>query len=753
LEELRNLFDSLDKDHDGKVTGQEWGKKVKEHQTLLAKYFGGSTLKEIGGAFKRIDTDGNASLSWDEFVAASGLVQPAAPELVAPSPVEKAPEAAPVEKAPEPAPEEAARKVQSVSPEIAPEPQQAIIESKLSKEEFKEKRKKRMSVHRVKTKDPLAITDDPDATASTSGLSYAVSEYDPETGFTSRKSVKILDGIAAEALAAVLGVDADVLNSLTEHEEIEDATGDSGAIIAVPDDFNVVFELATKMNLKEVRVAETVESKHGPSRRKSFFQKAELVMAEEEEELKETDDMLQLQDVPGESETANRVLAVTQGSAVTERYTEGGEEITKRTQDVLTEMIDETLAVVGMAHETTVTATRANPETMVTTHTQDVSYKKENAQGVEEGTVERNVTVDDVRMVATGIECTDRTMVDSKTGEEIKSRSDKVNVVDNLTGTVNESEKAIVVSNDTTTQSTTQSTSATDLGVTTKTKDASYEVTSNVDGALVSTGSVHASVVADTLTGSTTQEVSKTHDEAGVVTQEHAKVSEVKEGDVVRTAETNESLVNDASGVLSSTNAVMTKTVDNATGNTVQDLQMTYDQDGVVSQISAQKETTIDALGIMDTVETKSYMINDADKTLGEGKTTTRTVEDTFTGKKALASDEYNVDQDGIVTTVATDTSLVATESGFTAVTDMQKTTADEYGVISEERVQSDTVGDALGETTILTTLKDGLGQTVTVKSVANTSYELGITDVTEDVQMATIKPDGVLDPKSAVQL
>merc|ERR1719305_1975967 len=142
---------------------------------------------------------------------------------------------------------------------------------------------------------------------------------------------------------------------------------------------------------------------------------------------------------------------------------------------------------------------------MVTTHTQDVSYKKENAQGVEEGTVERNVTVDDVRMVATGIECTDRTMVDSKTGEEIKSRSDKVNVVDNLTGTVNESEKAIVVSNDTTTQSTTQSTSATDLGVTTKTKDASYEVT-------------------------------KTHDEAGVVTQEHAKVSEVKEGDVVRTA-------------------------------------------------------------------------------------------------------------------------------------------------------------------------------------------------------------------------
>merc|ERR1719375_1414418 len=73
LVELRQLFDTLDVDHDGKVTGQEWGKKVKQNQTLLAKYFGGSTLKEIGSAFKRIDKDGNASLSWEEFVAAAGL--------------------------------------------------------------------------------------------------------------------------------------------------------------------------------------------------------------------------------------------------------------------------------------------------------------------------------------------------------------------------------------------------------------------------------------------------------------------------------------------------------------------------------------------------------------------------------------------------------------------------------------------------------------------------------------------------------
>ena len=75
LVELRQLFDKLDKDQDGNVTAKEWGDHsfIEENQTLLAKYFGGGTLKEIGSAFKRIDTDGNASLSWEEFVAAAGL--------------------------------------------------------------------------------------------------------------------------------------------------------------------------------------------------------------------------------------------------------------------------------------------------------------------------------------------------------------------------------------------------------------------------------------------------------------------------------------------------------------------------------------------------------------------------------------------------------------------------------------------------------------------------------------------------------
>merc|ERR1719305_1054374 len=234
-----------------------------------------------------------------------------------------------------------------------------------------------------------------------------------------------------------------------------------------------------------------------------------------------------------------------------------------------------------------------------------------------------------------------------------------------------------------------------------------------------------------------TQEVTRTHDEDGVVSQERAVVAQVQEDGIVASVATNEYLVNDATGVIASGSAVMSKTVDHVTGHAVQDVQMVQDYDGVVTQMAATRETTTDALGIMDTVETKSYMVNDANAILNEGVATTRT------------HDEVHVDQDGIVTTVAADKSLVATESGFMAVTDMQKTTADEFGVISDERVQADTVGDALGETTILTTLKDGLGQTVTVKSVANTSYELGITDVTEDVQMATIKPDGETEYRS----
>jgi Ca2+-binding EF-hand superfamily protein len=66
--ELKALFDTLDKDSDGKVTGKEWGSKVYQEQALMSKYFGGSDMASIGKAFNRINANKDEALSWDEFV-------------------------------------------------------------------------------------------------------------------------------------------------------------------------------------------------------------------------------------------------------------------------------------------------------------------------------------------------------------------------------------------------------------------------------------------------------------------------------------------------------------------------------------------------------------------------------------------------------------------------------------------------------------------------------------------------------------
>ena len=67
--EMRALWDKLDKNADGKITGKEWGSKVYAEQDLMSKYFGGTTLKEIGEAFNRIDSNGDDNLTWDEFLS------------------------------------------------------------------------------------------------------------------------------------------------------------------------------------------------------------------------------------------------------------------------------------------------------------------------------------------------------------------------------------------------------------------------------------------------------------------------------------------------------------------------------------------------------------------------------------------------------------------------------------------------------------------------------------------------------------
>jgi Ca2+-binding EF-hand superfamily protein len=68
-EEMRALWEDLDKDNDGKVSGKEWGSQVYAKQDVMSEYFGGSSLQEIGEGFNRIDTNGDDSLTWEEFVA------------------------------------------------------------------------------------------------------------------------------------------------------------------------------------------------------------------------------------------------------------------------------------------------------------------------------------------------------------------------------------------------------------------------------------------------------------------------------------------------------------------------------------------------------------------------------------------------------------------------------------------------------------------------------------------------------------
>ena len=77
------LFASLDLNDDGKVDSIEWGKGLSKNQTLLKKYFGRGTatgarpMKELGAMFKKLDTNQDGFLSFDEMVAAARGLPPA----------------------------------------------------------------------------------------------------------------------------------------------------------------------------------------------------------------------------------------------------------------------------------------------------------------------------------------------------------------------------------------------------------------------------------------------------------------------------------------------------------------------------------------------------------------------------------------------------------------------------------------------------------------------------------------------------
>ena len=71
--ELKALFDSLDANQDGVISVQEWGDGVAKHKDVIAKFFGGATIEEIGRQFARIDANNDEKLSWDEMMAAAGI--------------------------------------------------------------------------------------------------------------------------------------------------------------------------------------------------------------------------------------------------------------------------------------------------------------------------------------------------------------------------------------------------------------------------------------------------------------------------------------------------------------------------------------------------------------------------------------------------------------------------------------------------------------------------------------------------------
>ena len=70
---FKQLFDSLDANKDGAVSSKEWGKGVGKNRELMQKYFGGSTTGEVARMFGKINTDGDAKLTWVEWCAAVGV--------------------------------------------------------------------------------------------------------------------------------------------------------------------------------------------------------------------------------------------------------------------------------------------------------------------------------------------------------------------------------------------------------------------------------------------------------------------------------------------------------------------------------------------------------------------------------------------------------------------------------------------------------------------------------------------------------
>ena len=82
--ELKALFESLDKDGDGRLSYKEWMRGLDKNVEVLSKHFGGANAHQVGAVFHHLDTDKNGCLTWDEFDSGTkpGVTPKTIPERV-----------------------------------------------------------------------------------------------------------------------------------------------------------------------------------------------------------------------------------------------------------------------------------------------------------------------------------------------------------------------------------------------------------------------------------------------------------------------------------------------------------------------------------------------------------------------------------------------------------------------------------------------------------------------------------------------
>ena len=82
-DKLKSVFVSLDKNADGRITGDEFAAAVMMSADLnLTDNFKGTTAAELAEMFKLLDVDGSGALSWQEFE--NGIKSNAREEFCAP---------------------------------------------------------------------------------------------------------------------------------------------------------------------------------------------------------------------------------------------------------------------------------------------------------------------------------------------------------------------------------------------------------------------------------------------------------------------------------------------------------------------------------------------------------------------------------------------------------------------------------------------------------------------------------------------